>query len=116
MKSHLEKKGTFYQRFTLERILGDSDKIVRKTKVVCTIGPSCMDPDILAQMMDRGMTVARLNFSHGDHKSHGDTIDKLREAFKKRKDIQCAIMLDTKGPEIRTGFLKDHKAIDLTKG
>jgi pyruvate kinase len=67
-------------------------------------------------MLDRGMTVARLNFSHGDHKTHGETIDKLREAFKKRKDIQCAIMLDTKGPEIRTGFLKDHKAVELTKG
>jgi len=116
MKSKVEKKGTFYQRFTLERILGDSDKIVRKTKVVCTIGPACLDPEILVQMMDRGMSVARLNFSHGDHKTHGDTIDKLREAFKKRKDIQCAIMLDTKGPEIRTGFLKDHKAVDLVKG
>jgi len=100
----------------LDQILGNSDKIVRKTKIICTIGPSCLDPEILAQMLDRGMTVARLNFSHGDHKTHGETIDKLREAFKKRKDVQCAIMLDTKGPEIRTGFLKDHKAVDLVKG
>lgn len=67
-------------------------------------------------MLERGMTVARLNFSHGDHKMHGETVAKLREAFKRRRDLQCAIMLDTKGPEIRTGFLKDHKAIDLVKG
>lgn len=47
---------------------------------------------------------------------HGETVAKLREAFKRRRDLQCAIMLDTKGPEIRTGLLKEHKAIDLVKG
>ena len=47
---------------------------------------------------------------------HGETVAKLREAFKTRRDLQCAIMLDTKGPEIRTGLLKDHKSIDLVKG
>jgi len=47
---------------------------------------------------------------------HAQTVAKLREAFKKRRDLQCAIMLDTKGPEIRTGMLKDHKPIDLVKG
>ena len=80
-------------------------------------------------MLERGMTVARLNFSHGDHtvtskfwawvdnlKVHGETVGRLREAFKRRRDLQCAIMLDTKGPEIRTGLLKDHKPIDLVKG
>lgn len=63
-----------------------------------------------------GMTVARLNFSHGDHKMHGEIVGRLREAFKKKKSLPCAIMLDTKGPEIRTGFLKDHANIKLTKG
>ena len=47
---------------------------------------------------------------------HGETVERLREAFKQRKDKQCAIMLDTKGPEIRTGLLKDGKAITLKKG
>lgn len=47
---------------------------------------------------------------------HGETVQRLREAFKLRKDKQCAIMLDTKGPEIRTGLLKDHKAVTLKKG
>lgn len=62
------------------------------------------------------MCVARLNFSHGDHKGHLETLNKLREAQKLRKNTPLAIMLDTKGPEIRTGLLKDHKAINLKKG
>ena len=67
-------------------------------------------------MLDAGMNVARLNFSHGDHKTHGQSLDNLREALKLRKDKTCAVMLDTKGPEIRTGFLKDGKSIDLVSG
>lgn len=75
--------------------------------------PKCWDVENLVKMLDAGMTVARLNFSHGDHKMHGETVEKLRAAFKMRKDLPCAIMLDTKGPEIRTGLLVDHKNIDL---
>lgn len=67
-------------------------------------------------MIDAGMTVARLNFSHGDHKMHGQTVERLREAFKLRKDKPVAIALDTKGPEIRTGLLKDKKNVELKKG
>lgn len=62
------------------------------------------------------MTVARLNFSHGDHKVHGETVNRLREAFKLRKEKPVAIALDTKGPEIRTGLNKDHKSVVLKKG
>lgn len=57
-------------------------------------------------MIDAGMNVARLNFSHGDHESHGGSVDRLREALKQRPDKSVAIMLDTKGPEIRTGMVK----------
>jgi len=71
---------------------------------------------MLTKMLDAGMNVARLNFSHGDHVSHGKSLDNLRAALKQRPDKTCAIMLDTKGPEIRTGFLKDHKPIELTSG
>jgi len=71
---------------------------------------------MLVKMIDAGMNVARLNFSHGDHKSHGQSVENLRNALKQRPDKHCAIMLDTKGPEIRTGMLKDHKPIDLENG
>jgi pyruvate kinase len=71
---------------------------------------------MLVKMLDAGMNVARLNFSHGDHETHGKTLDNLREALKQRPDKQCAFLLDTKGPEIRTGLLKDHKPIELTSG
>lgn len=71
---------------------------------------------MLVKMLDAGMNVARLNFSHGDHQSHGKSVENLREALKSRPDKKCAILLDTKGPEIRTGLLKDGKAIDIVSG
>lgn len=85
----------------------------RKTKIVCTLGPACWDVDMLVKMLDAGMNVARLNFSHGDHKTHGQSVANLREALKQRPQLTCAIMLDTKGPEIRTGLLKNHEPIIL---
>ena len=71
---------------------------------------------MLVKMLDAGMNVARLNFSHGDHISHGRSVENLREALKQRPDKTCAILLDTKGPEIRTGLLKDGKPVDITAG
>ncbi len=69
---------------------------------------------MLCQMLKTGMDVARFNFSHGTHASHKLALDNLREAMKKT-GINCATMLDTKGPEIRTGLLKEHKNILLKK-
>jgi len=67
-------------------------------------------------MIDLGMNIARLNFSHGDHESHKDTVKNLRAAFRKRKQKPVAILLDTKGPEIRSGFFAEGKTIDLKQG
>jgi pyruvate kinase len=85
-----------------------------KTKIVCTIGPKTKSPEMLTKMMEAGMNVARLNFSHGTHEYHGGVVDNVRTALKEN-GRQCAIMLDTKGPEIRTGKLKD-KNVELKTG
>jgi len=103
-------------RFKFQQIFQVLDPSARKTAVVCTLGPACWSVDMLVKMLDAGMNVARLNFSHGDHKTHGRSIEHLRDALKQRPGKQCAVMLDTKGPEIRTGMLKDGKAIELKAG
>lgn len=93
----------------------DRDPKLRKTKIICTLGPSSREVDRLVELLDCGMNIARLNFSHGDHKYHKQTVQNLREALKKRPNLTCAIMLDTKGPEIRTGILESN-TIDLVRG
>jgi len=80
-----------------------------KTKIICTIGPASNSVEILKQLLISGMSVARLNFSHGTHEYHQNTIDSVREACRQSGRI-CALMLDTKGPEIRTGKLKNKTA------
>lgn len=62
------------------------------------------------------MNVARLNFSHGDHVSHAATLQRIRAAERERPGVHVAIMLDTKGPEIRTGFLEEGKSIKVMEG
>ena len=79
---------------------------MRKTKIVCTMGPSTDKPGILRQLMENGMNVARFNFSHGDYEEHKGRFDKVR-ALSKELDLPIACMLDTKGPEIRLGEFKN---------
>jgi pyruvate kinase len=81
---------------------------MRRTKIVCTIGPASESVEMLCKIIESGMNVARLNFSHGSHEEHGQRIRNIREAIKVTNK-QVAIMLDTKGPEIRTGLLKEGK-------
>lgn len=73
---------------------------MRKTKIVCTIGPASKDRDVLREMLLAGMNVARLNFSHGTHEEHRDTINRFR-SVRDEMDLAAAVLLDTKGPEIR---------------
>lgn len=78
---------------------------MRKTKIVCTLGPSSNSEKTIKEMMLAGMNVARMNFSHGTHESHKETIDKVKKV-REQLGLPVAILLDTKGPEIR---LKDFE-------
>jgi len=78
----------------------------KKTKIFCTMGPACWDVPMLVKLIDAGMNTARFNFSHGDHEGHGACLKRVREAAAQRPNKNVAILLDTKGPEIRTGFFK----------
>lgn len=87
---------------------------MKKTKIVCTIGPACDDKDSLISLMKAGMNVARINMSHGSHESHQRTINNILAA-RNELGLPLAIMLDTKGPEIRLGELP-KRGIELVAG
>lgn len=81
---------------------------MRRTKIVCTLGPASASEEVMEAMLYAGMNVARLNFSHGTHEGHGKTIDTFRKV-RDRIGVAAAVMLDTKGPEIRTGDFESGK-------
>lgn len=87
---------------------------MRRTKIICTLGPATDEGDVLKNMMRAGMNVARLNFSHGSHEEHQSRIEMVKRV---RAELGCAcgIMLDTRGPEIRTKTYKDGK-IEIEEG
>ncbi len=87
---------------------------MKRTKIVCTIGPASESEETLEQLIEAGMNVARLNFSHGDHDEHLTRIERIRE-ISERLEKPIGIMLDTKGPEIRTHKMAD-KVVNITKG
>lgn len=88
---------------------------MKKTKVVCTMGPNTNDRDLMRKLIQNGMDVARFNFSHGDHAEHKGRMDMLKQ-LREEEHANTAILLDTKGPEIRTGVLKGGKKIMLETG
>ena len=88
---------------------------LRKTKIVCTIGPAVREQALLQQLLLNGMNIARFNFSHGDHAYHRESMKMVREASL-QTGIPVALLLDTKGPEIRTGQMKDDRTVQLLSG
>ena len=76
-----------------------------RSKIVCTVGPACADEACLASMLDAGMDVARLNFSHGDHEWHAAMIDRLR-ALEASRSQPLGILADLQGPHMRVGKLR----------
>lgn len=88
--------------------------MLRKAKIVCTIGPASESVETLKKLIRAGMNVARLNFSHGSHEEHAARIANIRQAAEET-GVPVAILLDTKGPEIRTGTLSTD-AVELIEG
>ncbi len=87
----------------------------RQTKIVCTIGPATDSPDMLRQLIEAGMNVARLNFSHGTHKQHSHVIGLIRE-ISAEMDVPVAILQDLSGPKIRTGAMASDSPVVLNEG
>ncbi len=88
---------------------------MRKTKIVCTIGPATDDENIMRELMLAGMNVARFNFSHGDYETHEKRL-RVIERLRKELDLPVATLLDTKGPEIRLGKFVDNKPVEIFDG
>ena len=88
---------------------------MRKTKIVCTMGPNTNDRELMKKMVEKGMNIARFNFSHGDHEEQKSRMDMLK-GIREELGKPVAILLDTKGPEIRTGVLKGDKKVFLEEG
>ena len=87
----------------------------RKTKIVCSIGPASCEETMIRKLILAGMNVARLNFSHGDHESHRLIIERVRRVCGEL-EMPAAILLDTKGPEIRTGMVENDGAVAINAG
>ena len=102
----------------LSSILGTRKKALKLTKMVCTIGPASNKVSVLTQLLNSGMNVCRLNFSHGTHEMHANQLATIRKTSQQLPlTLPPGIMLDTKGPEIRTGNLADPSTpINLQKG
>ena len=88
---------------------------MKKTKIVCTMGPNTNDRELMKKLVENGMDIARFNFSHGDHEEQKGRMDLLK-AVREEVGKPVAILLDTKGPEIRTGVLKDGNKVYLEEG
>lgn len=88
---------------------------MKKTKIVCTMGPNTNDLDLMRKLVQEGMDIARFNFSHGDHEEQKARMDALKK-IREEEGKHIAILLDTKGPEIRTGLLKDGQKVQLVEG
>lgn len=88
---------------------------MKKTKIVCTMGPRTNDPEVMRGLIQNGMDIARFNFSHGDHEEQKMRMDMIKQIHDEEK-VPVAILLDTKGPEIRTGVLEGGKKVTLEEG
>lgn len=92
------------------------NQVIRKTSIICTIGPKTQTVEMLTELRRVGMNIVRMNFSHGSHKFHQATVDNTRESCRLTPGPPIAIALDTKGPEIRTGNTINNEEFELHAG
>jgi pyruvate kinase len=92
------------------------ERNLRRTSIICTIGPKTNSPEAINKLRKAGLNVVRMNFSHGSYEYHQSVIDNAREAERTQPGRQVAIALDTKGPEIRTGNTKDDQDLPISAG
>ncbi|KAI8355237.1 pyruvate kinase [Mortierella sp. GBAus27b] len=88
----------------------------RKTSIICTIGPKTNSVEMITKLREAGMNIVRMNFSHGSYEYHQSVIDNTRKSYSEHPGRPVGIALDTKGPEIRTGLMKDDVEIPITAG
>lgn len=88
---------------------------MKKTKIICTMGPNTDSRDMMKALIQNGMDIARFNFSHGDYAEQGERLEMLRN-LREELGLPIAALLDTKGPEIRTGLLQEEKKVTLVDG
>lgn len=95
-----------------EEIANTNEVKERKTDIICTIGPKSWDPEVLVKLIDEGMTVIRCNMSHGDHEEQNMKLANLEKAYDMRPDLRgkVKILMDTRGPEIRTGMFEVYNS------
>ncbi|KAF9196039.1 Pyruvate kinase [Haplosporangium sp. Z 27] len=88
----------------------------RKTSIICTIGPKTNSVEMLTKLREAGMNIVRMNFSHGSYEYHQSVIDNTRKSYAEHPGRPVGIALDTKGPEIRTGLMKDDVEVPISAG
>ena len=88
---------------------------MKKTKIICTMGPNEDDRQVMLELAKNGMDIARFNFSHGTHEEQKERLEQLK-SVREELNLPIAALLDTKGPEIRTGLLKDGNKVMLKEG
>ncbi|CAO3613822.1 unnamed protein product [Cunninghamella blakesleeana] len=100
----------------LEMDINIKPHTVRKSSIIATIGPKSNSVEVITQLRNAGLNIIRMNFSHGSHSFHQTIIDNTRKSVELYPGLPVAIALDTKGPEIRTGNMKNNLEINIKKG